>query len=238
MSGFIPSNEGKKPDIFMDTIVISKPLDVDNRLRAFGWTRENFNEVIKRMAGARNDCTVHHPLGAGGYHAWSEGTARLRDVGVTLHGWESNNDDHIPTIYSPERKTKIAVCNTNDGTGFLNRQPENWNKKGASFDRAVGLNQEGLGNILSEALDAMKVIAMPGAGAMSGTQLWYLCVYSESEDTRAELSLPYECEAGFFKTFRERIILIGGAEDGGIRRRSDIPGEGPDFEIVVTRKQG
>jgi hypothetical protein len=73
---------------------------------------------------------------------------------------------------------------------------------------------------------------------MGGTQLWYLCVYSESEATRAELSFPYECEAGFFKTFRERIILSGGDEDGGVKRRTESPSEGPEFEIVVTRKQG
>jgi hypothetical protein len=220
----------------METIVVSTPLDVDNRLRAFGWTRENFDEVIQRMVGAKRDCTAHHPLGAGGYYAWSEGTARLRDVGVTISGWEANNDDHIPTIYSPERKIKIAVCNTDGGTGFLNHQPQNWNKKGASFDRAVGLNHEGLGNLLAESLEAsMKVIAMPGT--MGGIQLWYLCVYSESDAVRAELSFPYECESGFFKTFRERIILTGVERDGGILRRREIPEGVPDFEIVVTRKQ-
>lgn len=50
-----------------------------------------FNEVVERMVGAKRDCTAHHPLGAGGYYAWSEGTARLRDVGVTLDGWEANH---------------------------------------------------------------------------------------------------------------------------------------------------
>ena len=39
---------------------------------------------------------------------------------------------------------------------------------------------------------------------------WYLCVYCEGDIVRAELSCPSECEAGFFKTFRERIILLGG----------------------------
>jgi hypothetical protein len=219
----------------METIIVSNPLDVENRLRPFGWTRENFDEVIQRMKGAKRDCTAHHPLGAGGYYAWSEGTARLRDVGVTISGWEANNDDHIPTIYSPDRKIKIAVCNTDDATGVANRQPQNWNKKGASFDRAIGLNQAELGNLLTESLEAsMKVIAMPGT--LGGTQLWYLCVYSDSE-TRAELSFPYECENGFFKTFRERIILIGADGDGGISRRREVPEGGPEFEIVVTRKQ-
>jgi hypothetical protein len=237
MSGFIPSNEGRKPDI-MDTIIVKNPVEVNNRLSSsFGWTRENFNEVIERMIGAKRDCTNHHPVGSPGYYAWSEGTARLRDVGVTIPGWEANNDDHIPTIYSPQRKIKIAVCNTDDATGFENRLPQNWNKKGASFDRAVGNNLDGLGSLLTESLEAsMKVIAMPGT--MSGTQLWYLCVYSESDAVRAELSLPLECEGGYFKAFRERIILISGRGDGGLRRTSQLPDGQPDFEIVITRKQG
>jgi hypothetical protein len=221
----------------METIIVSNPLEVEARLRHFGWSRENFEEVIQRMSGAKKDCTAHHPIGAGGYYAWSEGTARIRDVGVTIKGWEPNNDDHIPTIYNADLKIKIAVCNTDDGTGFLNRQPQNWNKKGASFDRAVGLNQAGLGNLLEESLEAsMKVIAMPGT--LGGIQLWYLCVYSDSDFIRAELSFPLECEAGFFKSFRERIILIGGDEDEGIRRRGEIPGDGADFDIVVKRKEG
>jgi hypothetical protein len=222
----------------METIIVSDPLAVDRRLTSFfGWTRVNFNEVIERMKGAKRDCTSHHPLGAAGYYAWAEGTARLRDVGVRIHGWEANNDDHIPTIYNPERKIKIAVCNTDEATGFANRLPQNWNKKGASFDRAVGNNLEGLGSLLDESLEAsMKVIAMPGT--LTGTQLWYLCVYSESELVRAELSLPLECESGFFKAFRERIILTG-AEDGrGLRRTRQTSDGQPDFEIVVSRKQG
>lgn len=156
----------------------------------------------------------------------------MREVG-SLMGWERNDDDHISSIYDPERGIKLAVVNTDDATGIENRTPQNRSKKGAATDRAVSNNQGVFGDILEQANNVIQ-LQKPG-----GVVYWYLCVYCEGDIVRAELSCPLACEAGYFKEFHERILLTGdtGGETGP-RALKDIPSDtGPHFEIKVTRKQ-
>lgn len=217
----------------MSTEILKSPIEVADALAALGFKREHFDEVTQTMRAARNRCTENHPTGAGGYMAYSEGTCRLRDVAALLPGWERNNDYFIASIFNRELNIKIAVCNTDDGTGIESKMPQNRNKKGSSLEQLVGDNQTVFESLMSQ------VNVIPISQDMSGTTFWYLCVYSDGNIVRAELSCPNECEGGFFKSFRKRIILLGTDEDGGdgVRRRSDVPEDKPDFEIVVTRKQ-
>jgi hypothetical protein len=149
-------------------------------------------------------------------------------------GWERDDDGQISSIYDRKRGVKIAVCNTDDGTGITDRQPQNRSKKGAATDRAVSTNQTVFGSLLAESVN---VIQLSSEGS-NGVVYWYLCVYCEGDVVRAELSCPSECEGGFFKTFRERIFLIGGDDDSsGVRVRRDVPDSDAGFEISVIRKQ-
>ncbi|MGD0060845.1 MAG: hypothetical protein ABSD58_15625 [Verrucomicrobiia bacterium] len=217
----------------MKSNLLTNPIEVVNRLDAtFGLTRENLLEVVEAMVAARNSCTENDPPSAPGWKAWCDGTRRLREIG-TQRGWERNEEDHISSIYDPARQIKIAVCNTDDGTGTENGQPQNRCKKGAATNRAVTNNQELFNSILDNAVNVIQL--SPDKGNVT---YWYLCVYSEGDIVRAELSCPSECESGFFKTFRERINLIGDKDNGGgISVRRTGPDGDADFEINVTRKQ-
>lgn len=216
----------------MKAIIYKSPADISAALAEIGLAREPLDEVIARMCTARNSCTANHPLGAGGYMAWSEGSCRLREVGVLSPGWEKNDDDYIPSIFNRSLAIKVAVCNTDDGTGVESRLPQNRNKKGAGLDRAVGGNQFVMQGLLEAAVNVIPISKDP-----QGTLFWYLCVYSEGEEVRAELSCPLKCKGGFFKSFSKRIILIcsdTNEDDGGVRRRA--PEGPPEFDIVVARK--
>ena len=162
--------------------------------------------------------------------AWSHGTCRLRDELLPL-GWDRNEESRISSVQKDQ--IRIAVCNTDDGTGTAASQPMNRSKKGAGTDYVVSQNQGVLGDILEQ---ASKVIQLPGA--VGGVVYWYLCVYCEGETVRAELSCPLECSNGYFTSFRERIILMGGEDDnGGVHKRGDASDGDGGLEIIVTRKQ-
>jgi hypothetical protein len=214
----------------MKAKIFVKPIEVGNRLEEiFGFKSSDLREVIDTMIRARNSCTDNDPPSAAGFKAWSDGTRRLREVGAPL-GWERNNDNFVYSIHSPDRQIKIAVCNTDDSTGIEDAEPQNRNKKGAAMGWAVSANQ------MTLALDIENVVQLDRTP--SGVRYWYLCVYIEGEVMRAELSCPSECDGGFFKSFEERIILIGGDNgDGGVRVRRQSPDGGSDEEIIVTRKQ-
>jgi len=161
--------------------------------------------------------------------AWMEGTRRLREIFLSL-GWERNDDFRVYSV--SKGSIRIAVCNTNDGTGMEFQQPKNRNKKGPGTDLAVSLNQGVFSVILEEAMNIV-----PPSSSPEGISYWYLCVFCEDETVRAELSCPLEFENGFFTSFRDRIILIGGDDNNLITRRSQNPDGDSDYGIVVTRKQ-
>lgn len=216
----------------MKAILLKNPIEVANRLAELGWKKEDLIEVVDAMEGARNSCTENDPPSAPGWKSWCDGTRRLREIG-SLHGLERCEDDHISSVFDKERGIKIAVVNTDDGTGIENRHPQNRSKKGAATDRAVSNNQGVLPNILDDANNVIQLQKPSG-----GVVYWYLCVYCEGDVVRAELSCPLECENGFFKSFHERILLISGDDDNTrLRILTDSPTAVPDFEINVKRKQ-
>ena len=188
-------------------------------------------EVVGRMVSARNECTANHPPGSAGWMAWSHGTCRLREVFLP-QGWDKNEEHHVSSVCNGSGM-RIAVSNTDDGTGLEDRQPQNRSKKGAGTDRIVANNENPFSGLLAEALNVVQLSPVPG-----GITYWYLCVYAEGDVLRAELSCPSDCAGGFFTAFYERIILVG--KDGGgttAERRKTTGGGESDFEINVTRKQ-
>jgi hypothetical protein len=91
-----------------------------------------------------------------------------------------------------------------------------------------------------DALDeSMNIVPLrPGQKPPAQLATWYLCVYSEGDEHRAELSLPVGLEGGFFTGFNERIIIEdqSGGGDGSVRKRNQDDG-GSDFDIPVKRKR-
>ena len=217
----------------MKPLIFNSPIEVTNKLDSiFGLSRDNLMEVVERMVAARNSCTENDPPSAPGWKSWCDGTRRLREV-VRPLGWEKDEDGHISSVFDKARNIKIAVCNTDDGTGSKNSQPQNRSKKGAATDRAVSGNQLTFDSIFE---GTTNVIQMSPQG-LGGLVYWYLCVYCEGEIVRAEISCPSFCENGFFKGFRERIFLIGDDDTGdGVRRRTG-PDDGSEFDIPVLRKK-
>ena len=74
--------------------------------------------------------------------------------------------------------------------------------------------------------------------ARENASLWYLCVYINGDDVRAELAFPRSIEERQFKDFKERIYVIKPGEWLSIVPK-EVDNEPPaqDFEINVTRKK-
>lgn len=208
-----------------------RPLHVENRIEELtGWKKEELLEVVRRMAAARANCTPFDAPGAAGARAYYDGTEQIRYLGSMHEGWSINDDNNIPSTYSRDRQIKVAVCNTNEGTGLEHGYPQNRQKKGTAVEALVASNHQ----LYLPGFENVPMIQPKGSGVV----FWYLCVYAEGDDVRAELSCPVDCEGGFLSGFRERIILLGADGDGGkMSQRKNPPDEDSGFEINVTRKQ-
>jgi len=213
-------------------IVVTKPVEVQNRLAQLGWRREQLLEVVGAMVAARNNCTDNDPASARGWMAWKEGTRRMREIGTPM-GMHRQDIEQIPWTVDLARGLKFAVANTDDATGIEARTPQNRSRKGPGTERAVNGNQ----GWLFEDVPQLKVVPISRAGRQPGIRIaWFLCVYAEGDDIRAELSCPVATESGFFTDFVERIVLIGPDSGHYLVSDQDIDGGDGEFDIPVSRK--
>jgi hypothetical protein len=220
----------------MTALIRKNSIDVRNRLSELGWTREQLVEVVIAMVSARNDTTENDPSSAPGWMSWKDGTRRLRELALPM-GWQRDETNNVPSVINVEAGLKFTVCNTDDGTGVEGRWPQNRTKKGPAMDQTVSHNTGYLFPLseIPQVVPIFKGTKQPGA-----LTTFYLCVYHEGEEVRAELSCPIEAQSGFFTDFVERIILISSGDDyKGINVVPDEGDEGgsSEFDIPVSRKK-
>jgi hypothetical protein len=131
---------------------------------------------------------------------------------------------------------RIAVANTDDATGIASDKvtPQNLSRKGTATDRAVDCNQKSLFGYLPH--DEKVIPFVPRERHTSTYATYYVCVFVEGVEVRAEFSCPIEVIDGFFVGFSERIILIKPGEWPPEPRDKREDGDDTEFDIPVRRK--
>jgi hypothetical protein len=198
-------------------------------------------EVVGAMVAARADCTDNDPFGSRGWRGWQMGTRRTREVHVGIDGWEKDDTDQVPAIINKRIGVRIVICNTDDGTSLETGKPQNRHKKGSATERAIDVNQGSFMDSLDKTVSVVS-IAKRKTSTAGATLTYFLCVYVEGEDIRAELACPLNVDNGFFEDFVERIFIIGGdsGDSGLARRRKSDDGNsegGGEYSIPVKRKK-
>jgi len=216
----------------MSTIVVTKSVEVESRLADLGWSPGQLLEVVDAMVAAKNSCTDNDPASARGWMAWKEGTRRMREIGIPK-GLYRQDIEQIPWTVDLRRGLKLAVANTDDATGIKDRSPQNRNRKGPGTERAIYGNQ----GCLFDGQPRHGIAPISRAGKQPGIYVaWFLCVYAEGDDIRAELSCPVATECGFFSDFIERIVLIGPEPGPFCLSDQNIDSGDSEFDIQVSRK--
>ncbi len=202
--------------------VLAEENEVVPRLEQLGLTKAILLEVIRAAVGARRNATPFHPVTTAGFNAWSEGTAHLRRILVSL-GWRMSDRDNIASIYNAETETKIIFQNAERAGDVLNDPIAN-SRKGAGAARAVEQAQYDL-------FPEVRNRQIEEAQA----KLWCLFVMAEGDDVRAELSRPIAINGEQYDEFHERIVLVRYGEWQGLDLSDDS--EPPlDFDVTVSRK--
>ena len=198
----------------MPVRIFKEVIDVTNRLHVLATSHEKALEIVSAIVAARADCTDNDPFGSRGWRGWQMGTRRLREVHIDSDGWERDDTDQVPAIINKRLGIRIVVCNTDDGTAIENSKPQNRHKKGSATDRAIDANQGSFLNRLDESVSVISIAKRrsPGTGAIL---TYFLCVYAEGDDIRAELSCPVNANiailpvAGISKFMRSVIQRCG-----------------------------
>lgn len=202
--------------------VVADELEVAPRLEQLGVTKADLLQVVRAAVGARRNATPFHPLSAGGQLAYLAGTEHLRRVFVP-QGWHICRRDNIESIFHPEIGIKIVYQNA-DRAGDPVFDPIAVSKKGAGAARAVELGQYDL-------FPESRVQEIAEISAAT----WYLFVYTDGPDVRAELSCPIAINDEQFDQFHERILLV---QKGDWDTPDPLEDDAPpvDFEVSVSRK--
>lgn len=224
-------------------VVVRKFKEVADRLVIKATTRDQLLAVVDAVAAAKADTTDYDPYGTAGWRGWQMGIRRNREVHVGVSGWEKDDTDQVPSIVNPRLGLRIIVCNTDDATCIESRDksgPQNRSKKGAATDRAVANNQGSFMEALEASLAEKVTRLQPSSRQMTSPPIvtYYLCVYVEGDDIRAELSSPRAVVNGYFDEFEERIFIIGGDAEPPtlVSRKDEDDDDGSDYPITVKRK--
>jgi len=207
------------------TKILADDWEVEPRLLALGLDRENLLKVVFAAVQARNDTTSNDPANAAGWFSYSYGTRTLREV-FCGEKWMLDRTDSIESILNPNLGIKVAFQNV-DSAADPNREPRARSKKGAGSERAVDNNQLNLW-LLPEIENV--VSASPDSSS-----IWFLMVYVNGSDVRAELSLPISIKDNQFTDFVERIFLIKGGEWSDFEI-NELEDDNDSFEVHVSRK--
>jgi hypothetical protein len=207
--------------------IVAQDYEVASRLDELGLTASELIGVVHQAVAAKASAVLNHPLNAPGQLSYIFGIGALRDA-LRIKGWEIDRTGNIEATYNPKTGMKIVFQNA-DSACDDNRDPKAISDKGPAAIKAVDLGQH---NLFPE-FDAEEKAKLKKENA----SLWYLFVYINGDDVRAELSFPKRIEDGQFKGFNERIYIINPGEWASMMPKTD-DGEPPaqDFEINVTRK--
>ncbi|MER8644395.1 hypothetical protein [Mesorhizobium sp. M1252] len=210
------------------TRIVSQDYEVGARLADWDLTAKEMIEVVRHAVAAKASYVLNFPLNAAGQLSYIHGTGALRDI-LRLKGWEIDRTGNIEATYNPKTGMKIVFQNS-DSACEDDRDPKAISDKGPAAARAVDLGQMSLFPEFEIEAQQQK--------ARENASLWYLCVYINGDDVRAELSFPQSIEEKQFKNFNERIYIIRPGEWASIMPKQDDD-ETPsrDFEINVTRKK-
>lgn len=212
-----------------NVIVRAKPFEVTNRLIEFGLTRQICVEIVEAAVMGRTGCSENDPPGARGYESYRWGTRRAREL-LRGRGWEKEDIGGLACVVNHDKRLRMIIMNADDGTGTLDRVPQNRCKKGAASERVATSNW----------LFTPEEMYIPAADSKHGSDgysTWHLCIYTNDETVRAELTLLSDFENGYFTGFVEKIIVLADGEWPPGKPKGNEGDEGDDeYEVKVLRR--
>lgn len=176
--------------------VVREEGSVVSSLAKLKLTEELLGEAVRRGENARNSTTSHHPRNAGGWYAYAEATAALRDLLVPLGGRAIHEDGYERCVCA-DGLDEIAVLGGDKFTGDPDRDPQ------PKFTKPRVVAQ---GVVERSQLEMFKRDEEERRRAHR--HLWFLLVRREKDYARVELSRPGAItDSGRVNAWEERIIL-------------------------------
>lgn len=205
-------------------VIVDKVWQVKQELNALGLTADIVKEIALAAAGARAETLPIDPCSAPGTQAYIYGVRAIRLRLLPL-GWQISRLGNVESTVNHELGVQICFQNVDQACGI--RDPEAISGKGAASRTLV---QSGQTELFPR--------EEGGGKQMLGSRLkvWLICVSSDENHVRAEVSYPKAFEGNQFEGFVKRIFVVnesfGPQPDKWAKPDDDFP----NLDVQVTRK--
>lgn len=207
-------------------VVINEGFEVRQELHRLGLTTEIVRTIARKAAAAKAEALEIDPSSSPGTLAYIFGVRAVRTALIPL-GWRMSRAGNVESTVNDE--LGIQICFQNVDTACTERHPEAISGKGAGSRKLI---QDGQAELFDrEAPDAVDAFG-------STPTVWVVCVSTDGNKLRAEMSCPIAFEGNQFEGFSERIWVVdedlAPAPDRIDRPDDDI---GPvEHEVRIAKK--
>lgn len=209
--------------IKQNQVIVSAEWQVKQELRALGLTPEIVRNVAIASAGARTDAMPIDPCSAPGIFAYIHGVRNIRRQ-LLPNGWKISRVGNVESTVNYELGVQLCFQSVDRACG--DKDPEAISAKGAGSRRLVHDGQ----------LELFR--NSPGSRTFGSTPtVWMVCVSSDDDTVRAEVSCPASFEGGQFDGFVRRLFVVDesfGPQPGKAKNPEDD--DDLDFDVPVTKK--
>lgn len=205
-------------------VIVDAAWEVRQELAALGLTPEIVKAIATAAAAARADTLPVDPCGAPGTQAYIHGVRATRLQLLPL-GFEMSRVKNVESTVNHELGIQFCFQNVDRACGL--RDPAAISVKGPASRSLVQSGQAEL--FPREPVDGVKV-----RGA--APTVWLICVSSDDDTVRAEVSCPEVFEGNQFEGFVRRLFVVDesfGPKPDKVRNSDD---DFPDFDVQVTKK--
>lgn len=168
-------------------------------LRQLGLETADIVAAVEAAEITRRSCSPLEPSIAPGFKAWVAAFTALAERKVP-QGWEKTETKGLPRLIEPRTAVAITVGSGDEGTGTSGGRPATKSPRGPQSVLYVRSNQSQL-----QIFEARELRQLP---AEAEQVTWWLLIYSDGDDVRAELSLPVGLDDKRRLGFWEKRIIV------------------------------
>lgn len=209
-----------------ETLIFEDSQQIVNKLSMFGVTKKELQSIALDAVSARNDATPFHPINAPGTFSYHAGVASSRMLFVQKSPkWVVGRPNGIEAVVNKELNLTIVFQNVDRACGAKN-------------PKAISEKREGSRKLIENPTPFLFKYMEDDAKLKENHDVWFLCVSSNGEEIRMELSLPKSVSSGQFDSFKERIFII--TDDDWLDLGEDteeFEPENQNIDIEITRKE-
>jgi hypothetical protein len=209
-----------------NAVVINEGFQVHQELAALGLTENIVTTIARKSAAARAEALEIDPSSTAGTLAYINGVRAIRLELLPL-GWRLSRTGNVEATINDE--LGIQICFQNVDLACTDRIPQAISGKGAGSRKLI---QDGQVELFErdapEAVDAFGIVPT----------VWVICVSTDSQKLRAEVSCPEVFEGNQFEGFSKRILVVDEALDQMPENIGQPKGDSgfSDHEVRIAKK--